>query len=212
MTRPGSDGTPPPGHDFGEFLRHALHTAGDQVEPGQDGLERIRARVRSGPAYASKHAGATGAHGGFLPDMRRRWNAWRDGSPAHGSGGRGAEPGHARPQPRDWRVGLLRSGLAAACAVFAIGVALAVPPLRQAFVQLGSAVGFASSHSSSSNNSGAQGTDGAGQQIGTPAGSPSPSNFPSSSSSQAKSQPRSAGTYPSRNRSTLCRVMPRLST
>ena len=63
--------------------------------------------------------------------------------------------------------GLLRSGLAAACAVFAIGVALAVPPLRQAFVQLGTAVGFASSSSSSNSSGGAQGTDGAGQQIGT---------------------------------------------
>ena len=81
MTRPGHDGTPPPGHDFGEFLRHALHAAADQVEPRPDGLERIRARVKSGPAYASKHSGATAAAGGFLADMVRRWNTRRGGSP-----------------------------------------------------------------------------------------------------------------------------------
>ena len=142
MTRPGHDGTPPPGHDFGEFLRHALHAAADQVEPRPDGLERIRARVRSGPAYASKHSGATaaagrfpGRHGPALERQARRFASARFA--AHGAG-----RGHARRQPRDWRDGLLRSALASACVVFAIGVALAVPPLRQAFVQLSSAVGI----------------------------------------------------------------------
>ncbi len=50
MTRPGPDGTPPQGPDFAEFLRHALHAAADQVEPRPDGLERIRARIRSSPS------------------------------------------------------------------------------------------------------------------------------------------------------------------
>ena len=144
MSRPGPDGTPPTGGDFGDFLRHALHAAADQIEPRPDGLERIRARVRSGPAYASKHSAATkaAASGGFLAERVRRWNAMRGGSPAHGSPAHGSGRGHARRQPRDWRDVLLRSALAAACAVFAIGVALAVPPLRQALGQIGSAVGF----------------------------------------------------------------------
>ena len=59
MSRPGPDRTPPTGGDFGDFLRHALHTAADQIEPRPDGLERIRARVRTGPAHASKHSRAT---------------------------------------------------------------------------------------------------------------------------------------------------------
>ena len=159
MSRPGPDGTPPTGGDFGDFLRHALHAAADQIEPRPDGLERIRARVRTGPARASKHSGApkAAALGGFLAERVRRWNAMRGGSPAPGSPAPGSGRGHARRQPRDRRDVLLRSGLAAACAVFAIGVALAVPPLRQAFVQIGSAVGITSQSGSSG---GSQGTEG----------------------------------------------------
>ena len=111
MTRPGHDGMPPQGPEFAEFLRRELHAAADQFEPRSDGLERIRARVGSGPAYASKHFAA---HGGFLADLVRRLNGAR--------GGQEAGSGHPRQQ-RDWRYGLLRPALAAACAVFAIGVA-----------------------------------------------------------------------------------------
>ena len=154
MTRPGHDGMPPQGPDFAEFLRRELHAAADQLEPRSDGLERIRARVRSGPAYASKHSAA---QGGFLAGLVRRWNPARGGQEEGG--------GHPRQQ-RDWRYGLLRPALAAACAVFAIGVALAVPPLREAFVQLGSAVGI-SSHSA---GGGVQSTNGDGTPIGSAAG------------------------------------------
>jgi hypothetical protein len=48
----GHDGTPPQGHDFGDFLRRSLHAAADHIEPNAESLERIRARVRSGPAHA----------------------------------------------------------------------------------------------------------------------------------------------------------------
>ena len=173
MTRPGHDGTPPPGHDFGEFLRHALHAAADQVEPRPDGLERIRARVKSGPAYASKHSGAPAGAGGFLAGTVRRWNARRGGSPAHRSPAHGAGRGHARRQPRDWRDGLLRPAMAIACVVFAIGVALAVAPLRQAFLHLSSAVGI-TSHSST----GVQGVAGSGNPLSSSASGISPSRLP----------------------------------
>ena len=153
MTRPGHDGMPPQGPDFAEFLRRELHAATDQLEPRSDGLERIRARVRSGPAYASKHSAA---QGGFLAGLVRRWNPARGGQEEGG--------GHPRRQ-RDWRYGLLRPALAAACAVFAIGVALAVPPLREAFVQLGSAVGIPIS----STNAGGQSTNRAGTPVGSAA-------------------------------------------
>ena len=157
MTRPGHDGIPPQGPEFAEFLRRELHAAADQLEPRSDGLERIRARVRSGPAYASKHSAA---HGGFLADLVRRWNAARGGQQE--GGGQQDRGGHER-QERDWRYGLLRPALAAACVVFAIGVALAVPPLRAAFVQLSGAVGIPIS----STSGGGQSTNG----DGTPAGS-----------------------------------------
>ena len=75
MTRPGHDGTPPQGHDFAEFLRRELHAAADQVEPRPDGLERIRARVRSGPAYASKQSGATTAAAAAAAG-RVSWPIW----------------------------------------------------------------------------------------------------------------------------------------
>ena len=131
MTRPGHDGIPPQGPEFAEFLRRELHAAADQLEPRSDGLERIRARVRSGPAYASKHSAA---NGGFLADLVRRWNAARGGSGQQDGRGQQDRGGHEREQ-RDWRYGLLRPALAAACVVFAIGVALAVPPLRAALEQ-----------------------------------------------------------------------------
>ena len=156
MTRPRHDGRPPQEPEFAEFLRRELHTAADQLEPRPDGLERIRARISAGPAYASKHAAASG---GFLADMVRRWNAARGGQDGEGAGER---------QQRDWRYGLLRPALAAACAVFAIGVALAIPPLRGAFVQLGTAVGF--SHSNSSTGGGVPSLNGSATQGGASAG------------------------------------------
>ena len=154
MTRPRHDGMPPQGPEFAEFLRRELHAAADQLEPRPDGLERIRARVSAGPAYASKHSAATGVS----------WPTWSAaGTPR--AAGRTRE-GAGERQQRDWRYGLLRPALAAACAVFAIGVALAIPPLRQAFVQLGSAVGI----SSSSTGGGAPSLNGSGTQYGAAAG------------------------------------------
>src|SRR5947209_2939466 len=155
MTRPGHDGMPPQGPEFGEFLRRELHAAADQFEPRSDGLERIRARVRSGQAHATRHSAA---QGGFLAVLVRRLNAAR--------GGQESGSDHAQ-QPRDWRYGLLRPTLAAACVVFAIGVAQAIPPLRQAFVQLSSAVvGI----TSSSTGSGVPSVNGAGTQYSSGAG------------------------------------------
>ena len=177
MTRPGADGMPPQGQDFGEFLRHALHAAADQVEPRPDGLERIRARVRSGPAYASQHDRA--AAGGFLAGVVRRWNARRGGQEAaHGAGTPGTGSGHARRQPRDWRDGLLRPTLAIACALFAVGVALAIPPARQALVQLSQSAGI-----TSRSTSGTQGPAGTGSPMGSSAGGISQSSTAIGSSS-----------------------------
>ncbi len=53
MTRPGHGPEGAQGTNFTEFVRHALHAAADQLEPGADGLERIREKIRSRPAYAT---------------------------------------------------------------------------------------------------------------------------------------------------------------
>jgi hypothetical protein len=51
---PGPENLPAQGPEpfspvnFAEFVRHALHAAADQVEPGGDGLTPIRARILAG--------------------------------------------------------------------------------------------------------------------------------------------------------------------
>ena len=75
----GFDGGP--GRDFADFLRRELHAAADQVEPGTDGLERIRDKIRSRPAPASRPRGALGvwlAISGFLAGLGRLARAGRD--------------------------------------------------------------------------------------------------------------------------------------
>ncbi len=51
-TGPGS--SPPQGRDFAEFVRLALHTAADQVEPRADGLAPIRARILAGAGWRDR--------------------------------------------------------------------------------------------------------------------------------------------------------------
>ena len=42
---PAAGGTQARGRDFAEFVRQAMHSAADQVEPCADGLVSIRARI-----------------------------------------------------------------------------------------------------------------------------------------------------------------------
>ena len=76
------------GQDFAEFLRRELHAAADQVEPGADGLERIRDKIRSRPARASRPRGARGvwlAISGFLAGLGRRVTSVRPGPERDGA-------------------------------------------------------------------------------------------------------------------------------
>jgi hypothetical protein len=61
MTRSDRDpeGAPAQWHDFVQFVRRALHTAADQVEPQADGLEPIRAKI---PAWPGLHRGRPAPH------------------------------------------------------------------------------------------------------------------------------------------------------
>jgi hypothetical protein len=45
---PGSRGGQARGRDLAELVRHALHAAAEQIEPGADGLTPIRARILAG--------------------------------------------------------------------------------------------------------------------------------------------------------------------
>jgi hypothetical protein len=55
-TGPAPGGSPMRGHDLAEYLRHALHAAADQIEPGADGLTPIRARILAGSGIPWRQA------------------------------------------------------------------------------------------------------------------------------------------------------------
>ena len=85
MVRPGRGFDGGQGPDFAEFLRRELHAAADQVEPGADGLERIRDKIRSRPAHAARPKGVLGvwmAVAGFATGLFRRPDRSRDERPA----------------------------------------------------------------------------------------------------------------------------------
>ena len=98
MVRSGGGFDGGQGHDFAEFLRRELHAAADQVEPGADGLERIRDKIRSRPAHARQPKGMLGVWLAFsgavmglvrrLADLVRRIVPARGGDPAGRSRGR----------------------------------------------------------------------------------------------------------------------------
>jgi hypothetical protein len=55
-TGPGPGASPARGRDLAELLRHALHAAAEQVEPGADGLIRIRTRILAGSGIPWRQA------------------------------------------------------------------------------------------------------------------------------------------------------------
>jgi hypothetical protein len=118
------------GDDFADFLRRELHAAADQVEPGADGLERIRDKIRSRPAHA-RPRGALGAWLAiwrFLAGLARRLVPGHTGRPASQ---RSAPQRQASRPRRDWREAMLRPAFALGAAVFAIGVVLSLVPPAQ---------------------------------------------------------------------------------
>ena len=52
----GAEALPAQWHHFVEFVRRALHTAADQIEPQADGLEPIRARIWAGAGPRDRRA------------------------------------------------------------------------------------------------------------------------------------------------------------
>ena len=156
-------------------------TRWSRARTGWSGSARASGPSGPGRAYASEHSEASPAKAragflapgflaaGFLAERVRRLKAMR-GRPQAATK---AERGHARPQPGDWRDGLLRPILAIACAVFAVGVVMALPPTRDAMLSIASSVGLTSSSGSSSGGSGGATTDASGNPISASAGGPS---------------------------------------
>jgi hypothetical protein len=198
------------GNDFGETLRRALTVAG-QVEPADDGLERIRAQVRARtprPRLAAALAVTFPwpvyrllQYRTMVGDALRQWLAalivvsrrlWfrllRNTTVAARElrqAGTAAAGRHAAEHDQlSGHIGWVRPALAAASVAFAATLAMTVPPVRQAIVQLGSVM-------STGQTPGASGgtlTNGAhtlmnspGQGIGTSSPLPSPRATPTSS-------------------------------
>jgi len=138
-----------------QALRRALRATADQVEPGADGLERIRARTRGRqpqPWLVSVAAGAFGYARHWT--WRGHW-VWPESLPRPGDLPRfglrllpaaithAPPPRHAAtPAKSSWPtgVGWLRPVGVLASIAFIASIALAVPPFRQAIVQVSSTV------------------------------------------------------------------------
>jgi uncharacterized delta-60 repeat protein len=148
MMRSGHGPDDGPGREFTEFVRHALHSAADQVEPSPDGLQQIRDKIRSRPAHARAGRfrltlGAAAAVS-MLADLVWRWNAalargWhalRHGHTAPGTHRATPDRPRQAQRPRDWREAILRPAFAVGFAVFAVGIVFAgVPSIRTQIVQ-----------------------------------------------------------------------------
>ena len=172
--------------DFADFLRRELHAAADQVEPGSDGLERIRDKIRSRPAHASQPNWILGVWLGISGVAARLIRRLGFRVPQRQA------PERREPRrPRDWREAMLRPAFAVGAAVFAVGVVLSVvPPARQAMINVGDAIGSALNISSPSSSA----------STATSSVSPAPSvaeNAPSSNSAAAGQSSLSACPSPS---------------
>jgi hypothetical protein len=145
-----------PEDDLEQALRRALAAAVSRVEPGADGLERIRARIKRHPPQPWLTAVLCGfftrarywvwrGHWAWpdrlpLPRLRRLPQA-ADRTPAGRRGTGTARPAsHRRPSAVSTGTNWLRPAALLAGIAFILGIALGVPTFRQAIVQASSNV------------------------------------------------------------------------
>ena len=156
-----------------DALRRSLHVALSQVEPGVDGLERIRARTKHHqpqPWLVSVAVGAVDRARHFV--WHGHW-AWADSFPVLSvvpwprlrllPQGTGHVPAHAAPGSRPRRINgiaWMRPAAVLAGVVFIASVALAIPPFRQAIVQ------FSNTTLTGGHSSGGSGGNGGGSAAG----------------------------------------------
>jgi hypothetical protein len=130
MTSPGDDG-------FEEALRRALSDAASEVEPGADGLDKIRARIGDRPPRPWLLSVISG-----LADRVRHWTwrghwSWQDSLPRLSAlWERRSRRGNFRGQGVEWvRFVTVLAGVAVLAAI-----ALGVQPFRHAILQAGSSL------------------------------------------------------------------------
>ena len=190
MVRPGRGFDGSQGQDFGEFLRRELHAAGDQIQPGADGLERIREKIQSRSSHATGRHGMMamwGAIAAFGTQLSRYLGSRvRRVLPA----GQRAPGRRAPKRPGDWHDAMLRPAFATGLAVFAIGVVLAVVPTTRSDIAHITA-NLSSAMSGTPASSGPGSTDGQGAAPASTSAGPSSSNFASMPSTTATCPPAS---------------------
>jgi hypothetical protein len=126
--------------DAEDMLRSALRSAADSLEPSQDGLERIHARLTTphAPPVAWITAVYSAVARRLLGGLDSVW-AWLSGLP-----GPARQPWQVtRPGPQlRWHQLRMRLAIAVGAAVFAaaIGVSAVTPPLHLAIAQTGSLI------------------------------------------------------------------------
>lgn len=178
-------------HDdhFDEFLRRVLHEEANAVEPGDDGLERIRARLtRPRPvpvAWVMAVASGTG---------RRVQGAWGSASAWLRTlpGGAPAPPRSAPDgQPRRWRSPVV---LAAAGAVVVVVGILAFTPLPQQAASATAAL-FRSIGGAHGSGPGGHGGQAEGSSTGQPS-SGAPSSSPPGKRAAASPSPSATRSRP----------------
>jgi hypothetical protein len=148
------DGMTVPDGDLGDVLRRQLSAAVDAVEPGANGLERIRARTGKRPPQPWLVSVLSGA-----VSRARNW-VWRGHWAWSPPRLRSLSLPRAKAAPGTvW----LRPVAVLAGVAFIATITLAVPPLRQAIVQV-------SNNLTGSQQSGGGGTDGNGSPSGSGGG------------------------------------------
>ena len=130
MTSPGDDG-------LEEALRRALSDAASEIEPGTDGLDRIRGRIGNRPPRPWLFSILSG-----LLDRVRHWTwrghwAWQDSLPRLSAlRERRSRRGNFQGQGAGWvRFVTVLAGIAALA-----GIALGVQPFRHAILQASSSL------------------------------------------------------------------------
>jgi len=151
MTSPEDDG-------LEEALRRALSEAANEVEPGTDGLDRIRARIGDRPPRPWLFSVLTG-----LVDRVRNWTwrghwAWQDSLPGLRSL---RERRSRRNNFPGWGIGWLRLVTAVGGVAVLAGIALGVQPFRHAILQAGDSL-----NGNGASPSGSAGTEGNGIRAG----------------------------------------------
>jgi hypothetical protein len=170
--------TSPEGNGLEEALRRALSDAASEVEPGSDGLDKIRARIGNRPPRPWLFSVLAGLIGRVRHwPWRGHW-AWQDSLPRLGDT---REPRSRRGNFPGWGIGGLR-----------FGIALGVQPFRHAILQASS-----SFNGGGGSPRGGAGTEGQATQASSGGGTQTAGNVASGSGQASRPGATASGKSPS---------------